>query len=132
MHLFDSFKGLSKPEAEDGTFWYAGALASTEQAARDNLARFPDVSFYRGWIPERFCEVADRRFAFVHIDVDLGAPTRNSIEFFYPRLQPGGILLCDDYGFTTCPGATKAMDDFFRDRERVVHLPTGQGFVIKR
>lgn len=132
MHLFDSFKGLSKPEAEDGTFWYAGALASTEQAARDNLARFPDVSFCRGWIPERFCEVADRRFAFVHIDVDLGAPTRNSIEFFYPRLQPGGILLCDDYGFTTCPGATKAMDNFLRDRERVVHLPTGQGFVIKR
>ena len=42
------------------------------------------------------------------------------------------MLLCDDYGFVTCPGATLAMDDFFDDKpEEIVHLPTGQGLVIK-
>ena len=133
MHLFDSFEGLSAPAPEDGSFWSAGSLASPEDVARENLARFPDVSFYRGWIPGRFGEVADRSFAFVHIDVDLHAPTRDSIAFFYPRIEPGGILLCDDYGSVVCPGATKAMDDYFRDRpEHVIHLPTMQGFVIKR
>ena len=34
----------------------------------------PD-KLYRGWIPERFKEVADLRFSLVHIDVDLYRPT---------------------------------------------------------
>ena len=79
-----------------------------------------------------FAEVENQRFAFVHIDVDLYQPTRDSIEFFYPRLNPGGILLLDDYGFRSCPGATAAADEFFTDKdEAVANLPTGQGVVVK-
>lgn len=131
--LFDSFEGLSAPDAVDGAYWTRGDLTAAEERARANLREFEGVEFYRGWIPSRFAEVADRHFAFVHIDVDLHAPTRDSLEFFYPRTVAGGVIVCDDYGFTSCPGARKAMDDFFADRpEPVVHLPTGQGFVIKR
>ena len=50
-------------------------------------------------IPTRFDEVADRSFCFVHVDVDLFEPTRESIAFFYPRMVPGGVMLFDDYGF---------------------------------
>ncbi|HEX3704868.1 MAG TPA: TylF/MycF/NovP-related O-methyltransferase, partial [Vicinamibacterales bacterium] len=48
----------------------------------------------------------------LHIDVDLYEPTRDSIAFLYERMNPGGIVVCDDYGFMTCPGATKAIDEF--------------------
>ena len=55
------------------------------------------------------------------------------MEFFYPRVSPGGIILCDDYGSALCPGAREAMDDFFADKaERVVELTTGQGYIMKR
>ena len=48
-------------------------------------------------------------------------------------MNPGGIILCDDYGFLTCPGAKTAMDAFFADKpEEIVNLPTGQGLVIKK
>lgn len=131
--LFDSFEGLSAPDAIDGAYWRSGDLTAAEARARENLREFDTIEFYRGWIPTRFPEVADRRFAFVHIDVDLHAPTRDSLEFFYPRTAPGGLIVCDDYGFTSCPGARAAMDAFFATRpEPVVHLPTGQGFVIKQ
>jgi hypothetical protein len=84
-----------------------------------------------GWIPERFPEVADRRFAFVHIDVDLEQPTRDSIEFFYPRMNKGGIILCDDYGFTTCPGATSTIDAYLLDKpEKMLSMCCGGGFLI--
>lgn len=139
--LFDSFEGLSDPlPAKDGldsAFAQGGSerlfhnpdLAST-------LARFAPygdrVEVFQGWIPERFAEVADRRFCFVHLDVDLYQPTRDGLEFFYDRLVPGGMLVCDDYGTSLYPGARIAMDDFFASRsETPVELPQGQGFIVK-
>jgi hypothetical protein len=128
--LFDSFEGLSQPSPVDGTYWQKGDLRCSVEAVRSKLNG--NISFHPGWIPQRFDDVRDRRFAFVHIDVDLYQPTRDSIEFFYPRTTTGGIIVCDDYGFMTCPGATKAVDDFFSDkREKMIILPCGGGFVIK-
>jgi len=96
------------------------------------LAEFPGVSLLAGWIPERFPAVADRRFAFVHIDVDLYEPTRDSLAFFYPRMSAGGIVVCDDYGFTSCPGATRAVDEYLADRpEKMIALSCGGGFLVK-
>ncbi len=132
LHVFDSFEGLSKPKSEDGNYWAAGNLATEEATCRNNLSAFNFVNYYKGWIPERFIEVEATRFCFVHIDVDLYQPTLDAISFFYERLNKAGIMICDDYGFSTCPGAKKAMDVFFTDKaEAVIMLTTGQGFIIK-
>lgn len=138
-HVFDSFEGLSAPEADDqptspdAEGWNPGDLAVGLEQVRQNLARFELVKYYSGWIPERFVEVADRQFRFVHVDVDLYQPTRDSLSFFYPRLVVGGILLCDDYGSTRCPGARRAFDELAGEWGigGVIELPTGQGFVVK-
>ena len=131
-HVFDSFEGLSAPCAEDGTHWKPGSLTSGEEVIRRNLKEFDFVKYYKGWIPERFGEVKDRRFCLVHVDVDLYQPTLDTLEFFYERMSPGGVMLCDDYGFSTCPGAKKAMDEFFADKpEEIVSMTTGQGLAIK-
>lgn len=137
-HAFDSYEGLSEPKAEDkpdsatAFSWKEGDLSVPLEVAKSNLEGF-SVNFYKGWIPERFPEVEDKRFSFVHIDVDLYEPTRDALEFFYPRMVKGGIILCDDYGFETCPGATRAFDDLVREKEEgvVVHVPTGQGYIVK-
>jgi hypothetical protein len=131
-HAFDSFEGLSAPLAVDGAHWRRGDLACGEEEVRARLAAFERVRLHRGWIPERFGAVADARFAFVHVDVDLYEPTRDSLAFFYPRLSPGGILLCDDYGFTTCPGATRAVDEYLAALpEKMLALSCGGGFLLK-
>jgi O-methyltransferase len=129
--IFDSFEGLSQPTTEDGNYWTKGDLATSIERTRANLP-FPNVSYHKGWIPDRFEDVADRRFAFVHIDVDLGQPTLDSLKFFYPRMNRGGIIVCDDYGFLTCPGATKAFDEFQRGKpEKIIAPPCGGGFIVK-
>lgn len=131
-HAFDSFEGLSPPGPRDGSHFRKGDLAATEEEFRARMAGAGDLRVYKGWIPSRFPEAAGRRFAFVHVDVDLHDPTRDSLEFFYPRLNRGGVLLLDDYGFAICPGAREAADVFFRDKpEPVIEVPTGQGLVIK-
>jgi hypothetical protein len=139
LHLFDSFEGISAPGPDDQAVggpdknWKKGMLAVEENTVRDNLDGFRLVEIHRGWIPERFSDVGGSRFCLVHIDLDLHRPTHDSLEFFYPRLNPGGVIVCDDYGSGYCPGARKACDDFVRDKpESVLHLPTGQGLIIKR
>jgi macrocin-O-methyltransferase TylF-like protien len=135
VHLFDSFAGISTPGEHDGSFWQPGDMAASIEVVRAGLGDLVEwVAFHSGWIPERFPDVADRQFALVHIDLDLYQPTRDAVEFFYARLVDRGILVCDDYGFETCPGARRAMDEFFADKplEHILHLPTGQGVVLRR
>lgn len=131
-HIFDSFEGLSQPKEEDGTHWKVNALSIGENIVIDNLKPYKRFILYKGWIPTRFNEVDNKIFSFVHVDVDLYEPTRDSIEFFYSRMEEGAVFLCDDYGFTSCPGATKAIDEFLANKdEKMISLSGGAGFFIK-
>lgn len=139
LHLFDSFEGLSAPGGSDQTTdddvleWKPGDLRASEAGVRRALADFQHVYLYKGWIPERFDEVAKESFSFVHIDVDLYQPTLDSLAFFYPRMHTRGVIVLDDFGFATCPGAHQAVSEFMRDKpESVIHSPTGQGIIIKQ
>lgn len=132
IHLFDSFEGLPEPDFRDGRWWKRGDLAAGPKALGETLGEFSNWKAYPGWIPSRFSEIKDFSFSFVHIDVDLYQPTLDSIEFFYSRTNPGGVILLDDYGTWTCPGAKEALDQFFSDKaEEIIMVPTGQGFVIR-
>jgi O-methyltransferase len=130
--MFDSFEGNSAPGAADGSYNLAGYLACAIETARANLSSFSNLSFHKGWIPDRFPDVADRRFCFVNIDVQLEQPTRDSLEFFYPRTNAGGLIVFDDYGFTTCPGARDVVDQFLKDKpEPIIETPCGNAFLIR-
>ncbi len=135
---FDAFAGLPPPGEHDRTRrgrqdWRPGDLRHDRRVAEAALAGFPEAQLRVGWIPDTFAGLEDERFRFVHIDVDLHAATRDSLAFFYPRLVRGGVLLLDDHGVETCPGARHAAIEYFVDRgEEVLDLTTGQGLVIKR
>ena len=137
LFLFDSFEGLSEPAEVDAApagiqTWHQGDMSADEAILRDNLKGFSNITVLKGWIPDRFPEVAERQFRLVHIDVDLYEPTRDSLEFFYPRMVSGGVIVMDDYGFLTCPGAFRAAESFMEDKlEHILHLPTGQGVIIR-
>ena len=148
LHVFDSFEGLSPPTAEDrnlppnhvDVFGLRAQLDSGAtmfraklEMTRQNLAPFPFVRLYPGWIPSRFPEVASETFAFVHVDVDLFEPTLQSLEFFYPRLAPGGAMQIDDYNFMDWPGTTAAVDQFRAANKPSFFyaLPFGGAFLIK-
>lgn len=139
LHLFDSFQGLpvgdsaDVPDAKDTPAWNPGDLSASESMLRSNLAGLGNFAVHKGWIPERFADVEGERFCVVHIDVDLYQPTLACLQFFYPRVNNGGVIVLDDYGFTTCPGAYRAVKEFMADKpEYVIHLPTGQGIIIRQ
>jgi len=131
-HAFDSFEGLSTPTPEDAEYWRKGELRAREETVRELLSPF-DTQVHKGWIPKCFEAATIDRLCFAHIDVDLYEPTLQSMEFFYPLVVQGGIIVCDDYGSALCPGATQALDEFVAGRpEKLVHAPTGQAFLVKQ
>jgi hypothetical protein len=75
---------------------------------------FPRVRICADWIPQVFSQVTDVNWAFVHLDVTLHAPTLAALEYFYPRLNQGGVIVCDGSPF--CPGARAAWDEFCNER----------------
>ena len=140
FHIFDSFEGLSEIESVDRYEYEERSLKSIRkqfayslERVQHNMREFNFIKYYKGWIPERFTEVKDEIFCFVHIDVDLYQPTYNSFEFFYPRLCPRGIMVFDDYGCLQFPGAKKAIDECISRDDKVffLPLPSGQAFLIR-
>ena len=126
----DTFEGLTDPSEVDGKYWKKGDLtASLEDVSRDLKFLGESVELIQGVIPDVFQkpEISHRKFCFVHIDVDLYAPTKESLHFAWERLSIGGVIVCDDFGFSTCPGATKAVEEFLRTTKNLstVRFSTG-------
>lgn len=132
FHVFDSFEGLSEPGPEDRDDdpevpVAAGLYRAPYEDAQAMMSDFPAVAFHRGWIPDVFEGAPEGPYRFVHVDVDLHDPTRDSVRFFYPRLASGGVLVCDDYGFIRWPGAREAVDRLVEETgARLLRLSTGQ------
>jgi hypothetical protein len=135
LHLFDTFEGLPDPGEIDtvvrwnGWFQKGQFLCSLENV-RKYLGDCYGLYFHQGLFPGTGEAVRGERFSFVHSDVDLYSSTRSVLEFFYPRLVPGGIIVSHD--FATASGPRQAIEEFFRERpEPVIELPGDQAIVIK-
>jgi O-methyltransferase len=132
IYLFDTFRGM--PETDlTRDLHQAGDFADTSvESVRAYLSEHRNVTCVPGLVPDSLKIVQGRTFSFVHIDLDIYSAIKSACEFFYPRVQPGGILLFDDYGFPSCPGARAAIDEFFADKPEVkISMVTGQCSVRK-
>jgi O-methyltransferase len=144
-HIFDSFEGLSQPSEQDaitdesfgavGTHAQpAGSFHGSLDTVKTTLRDFPGVEYHQGWIPESFAGQPERKYKFVHVDLDLYDPIKGAVEYFYPRLVKGGVIVIDEYGFPRWPGARRALDEFCQAHGLTtpVCLTTGNGVLIKK
>jgi O-methyltransferase len=132
VRLFDTFEGM--PETNQRYDYHQmGDFSDTSlEAVQRALGEGEHVYYHPGLIPETFGGLENDRLSFVHVDVDIYQSVLDGCEFVYQRLVPGGIMIFDDYGFPSCPGARKAVDMFFADKEEeVLVLSAGQAMIIE-
>lgn len=130
LHIFDTFEGLPTSAAQDQNVHKKHQYSCTLESVRKFLARYDDVTYYKGRFPETAAPVADYRFSFVHMDVDLYESTRACLEFFYPRMLPGGVMLSHDYSILS--GVRTAFEEFMADKpEGLIELPSTQCMLVK-
>lgn len=128
LHLFDTFSGFDPCEIESAA--QAGRFSDTSVAAvmRKIAPRNENVIVYPGRFPGTTGD-APGQFAFVHLDADLFEPINAGLEFFYPRLSAGGIIVVHDYNAWT--GARRATDQFFAARREVpIPMPDKSGSAV--
>lgn len=117
VYGFDTFTGLpaEKWDASEphGVGDFADTtLESVRKIACDGLR---NVVLVPGIFPESTKVIsanADvRPFAFVHLDFDFYESTAEAIEWFRPRMSPGGVIVFDDYDWKNCPGVRRAIEE---------------------
>ena len=132
LYLLDTFEGfpdqdiLKVPENyskfDDSSLDYVQKFIGNSENIIYCVGRFPETA---GMIPESLA------FALVHLDCDLYEPIKAGLEFFYPRLSPGALMIIHDYYSGCWPGVPKAVDEFFANKpENLVHMPDKSGSAV--
>jgi len=133
IHLFDTFSGMPDTDASVDGHKKGDFDDTSLEKVEEFLKDYDDIYLYKGIFPFTAEPIKNSTFCFVHIDADIYRSCLDSCIFFYPRLSTGGIMIFDDYGWVGCPGAKKAIDEFFSNKpEHPCYLPTGQAIVIKQ
>lgn len=132
LYLFDTFAGMPPTDAQRDLH-KAGDFSDTSLDEVQAFVGHAALCVYRqGYIPQTLAGLEGRRIAMAHVDLDIYQSILDALEFIWPRLSVGGLLVFDDYGFPTCPGARLAVDRFFSAKTAVpLCLPTGQAIVFK-
>ncbi len=123
FYLFDTFKGfdvrdVSNPvENLPSDFWQRWNYAeNSSEIALVNIPYRTNTVVREGYFPETAVGLEDERFAFVSLDTDLYKPIYEGLKFFYPRLNPGGIIFVHDLGNPGLQGVSKAVMQFCREQ----------------
>jgi len=131
LFLYDTFEGMTTPteldRMPDGTtartrmdadperrsqVWAVAGLDEVRQNMRATGYVADRVHCVRGPVEHTLPRHAPPGpIALLRLDTDWYASTRHELEHLFPLLQPGGILVIDDYG--DWQGARQAVDEYF-------------------
>ena len=133
VYLYDTFTGMTEPTELDSSPYYRPALELWEEAAGRPFPEFfaPEIlnedsvrevvlatgypagriHFVRGPVEETLPGQSPGQLALLRLDTDWYESTRHELVHLYPLLEPGGVLIIDDYGHWD--GARRAVDEYF-------------------
>ena len=135
VYLCDTFRGVVKTGPSD-SIYKGGEHADTSRKTVEKLIDTLDlknVEILTGVFPDDTAvNIADRKFRFCHIDVDVYQSAEDILEWVWGRLVRGGIIVYDDYGFKECNGIVEHVAKQFNIKDRVVmHNLNGHAVIIK-
>lgn len=135
MHLFDTFEGFPEKDlrvetGEAATYTVRNFADTSKEKVLKIIGEDRHVVFHKGYFPETTEGLGNHVFALVNLDADLYAPTRYALDFFYPRLSPGGVILIHDYTHKW-DGIKRAVDEWLPTiPENLIMIPDMEGTVM--
>jgi hypothetical protein len=136
VHLYDTFSGMSAPVSKDGDFaqskfkelqtgddqsdWCQAEMKEV-QANVDQVG-YPDtkISYIQGKIEDTVPQNLPDKISLLRLDMDWYEPTLHALRHMFPRLQPNGVIIIDDYGHWE--GCRKAVDEYLDEMNLTILL----------
>lgn len=118
IYLFDTFEGLPALSDIDRSLFYEGQYGANVADVRKYLSLYKNISIHKGFFPKTAEPIKDKKFSFVHLDVDTYESTKAAVEFFYSRMEKGGVILSHDY--INSPGVRQAVDEYMTGKPEAV------------
>jgi len=104
---YDTFRGMPQEHWISDEYVQPGQFNETSLAEVQQLVmHHPNIRLIAGIFPDTGIE---GKYAFVHLDVDFYRSTFLALEWLVPRMQPGGKIVLDDWGWMHCPGVMRAV-----------------------
>jgi len=144
FHLYDTFEGFHKEDLEHetgeaATYTTRNFADTSLEAVKRYLGEDGRFVYHAGRfgqsaptpsLPQLGEGVREGAFALVNLDADLYNPTKAGLEYFYPLLSPGGVIIVHDYTHKW-PGIKRAVDEFIKTiPEPLVMVPDMDGSVM--
>ena len=138
---FDSFEGIPMAGPHDGTQPGIGPIdpkqhnqlissGVTVHSVENVMGNFeqlkincPTLKLKRGWFQNTLPKWQPVPIALLRLDGDLYESTKVCLDYLYPSVSVGGVVIIDDYGLAGC---RKAVHDYFGDDMPQLH---GKGVV---
>lgn len=117
--LADSFKGLPPPKPEypadkNDTHYLHQELGISQDQVKANFKKFDllddQVKFIEGWFHETLFNCLVKKIALLRLDGDMYESTFVSLEALYHKVEVGGYVIIDDYGYIE--SCRQAVHDF--------------------
>lgn len=118
VHLFDTFTGIPAAGPHDREFIEAGHPAGLSACSIAQVRGYMDawgipadlLVYHEGLFADTVPTADLGAIAMLRLDGDLYDSTKVCIEYLYPKLSKGGVLVADDFGLSGC---RKAVSEFF-------------------
>jgi hypothetical protein len=135
--LFDTFRGIpqqqiSAAERDRARPENDRLFPDCWDLARRNFAPFPRAKLIRGVVPDTLALAPIERVCYLSLDMNIAYPERAAIEYFWPKLTPGALVVLDDYAWQGYEEQKVSLDAFAAKMNvAILTLPTGQGLIVK-
>lgn len=131
LYLFDTMEGFDDRdlavELEQGftTVKSMDYSRGKEDYLMGRLPHAEQAVLKKGWFPETAFDIEDETFALVYMDASLYQPTFTGMEFFFPRMSQGGVIVLCGYEDPAYGGIRKAIEDLEEKYGAFLILPLG-------
>jgi transketolase len=125
LYLFDTFNGWPDGFPSGEPFYDYNYVKK--------LFENDNVDVIKGIFPDTApIEFKNKKFSFVHLDLDTYQSTLSSLIYFYDKMTKGGIIMLHDYINTQTPDVKVAVDEFLSDKtEDIILLSDTQAMIVK-
>ncbi len=136
IYLCDTFTGVVKASQKDPSYFNGEHADTSKKLVEDlvfNKLDLKNVQLLQGIFPDDTGkEVENESFRFCHIDVDVYQSAKDIVEWIWPKMISGGIIVFDDYGFESCKGIATYVHELQKYKGNIVlHNLNGHAVVIK-